>query len=97
METFDGFIGEFSADIVSKQYKDLEGIKNNTYMANVVAGDKWWTKKYFSYMKDRPMSMANISDITFDTTEVTNNMCQMFLKQYLVADIIMHNESFEFW
>jgi len=38
--------------------------------ANVVAGDKWWTKKYFSYMKDKPMSMANISDITFDTTEV---------------------------
>jgi len=70
METFDGFIGEFSADIVSKQYKDLEGIKNNTYMANVVAGDKWWTKKYFSYMKDKPMSMANISDITFGTTEV---------------------------
>ena len=74
METFDGFIGEFSAEIVSKQYKDLEGIKNNTYIANVVAGDKWWTKKYFSYMKDKPMSMANISDITFDTTEVNDTM-----------------------
>ena len=85
METFDGFIGEFSADIVSKQYKDLEGIKNNTYMANVVAGDKWWTKKYFSYMKDKPMNMANISDITFDTTEVNN-----LPNKYTLTFLIMH-------
>ena len=70
IEAFDGFIGELSAEDVSKQYEDLEGISNSTYMANVVAGDKWWTKKYFSYMKDKPMNMANISDITFDTTEV---------------------------
>ena len=73
IEAFDGFIGELSAEDVSKQYEDLEGISNNTYMANVVAGDKWWTKKYFSYMKDKPMNMANISDITFDTTEVCGN------------------------
>ena len=70
IEAFDGFIGQLSAEDVSKQYEDLEGISNSTYMANVVAGDKWWTKKYFSYMKDKPMNMANISDITFDTTEV---------------------------
>ena len=74
METFDGFIGEFSAQVVSRQYKDLKGIKNNTYIANVVAVEKWQTKKYFSNMKDRPMSVANISGITFDTTEVTDTM-----------------------
>ena len=74
IEAFDGFIGEFSAETVSKQYEDLEGIQNTTYLANVVAGDKWWTKKYFSYMKDKPMNMANISDITFDTTEVNHLM-----------------------
>ena len=73
IEAFDGFIGQLSAEDVSKQYEDLEGISNSTYMANVVAGDKWWTKKYFSYMKDKPMNMANISDITFDTTEVCGN------------------------
>ena len=84
METFDGFIGEFSAEIVSKQYKDLVGIQNNTYLANVVAGDQWWTKKYFSYMKDKPMNMANISDITFDTTEVSKS----FLSQmHLILEI----------
>lgn len=92
IEAFDGFIGEFSAEAVSKQYEDLEGIQNTTYMANVVAGDKWWTKKYFSYMKDKPMNMANISDITFDTTEVNyylNEYTLKFLKITPVLTIIM--------
>ena len=71
MEAYDAFVGELNADVVSKVYEDLKGITNATYMANIVAADQWWTKKYFRYMKDVPMTSANINSIQFDTTVVS--------------------------
>ena len=71
MEAYDAFVGELNADVVSKVYEDLKGITNATYMANIVAADQWWTKKYFRYMKDAPMTSANINSIQFDTTVVS--------------------------
>ena len=93
MEIVEG-AGEFLDEIVSTEYKDLEGIKNNTYMENVITVNKWKAKKYFSYtiadswlkdgnLKDRLMSMTNISDLIFDLDrcifEVTDTMLQNIL------------------
>ena len=74
MEAYDAFVGELNADVVSRVYEDLKGITNATYMANIVAADQWWTKKYFIYMKDAPMTSANINSIQFDTTVVSCNV-----------------------
>ena len=68
---YDGFVGDLNAKVISEVYKDLSGIQNSTYTANIVAADKWWTKKYFSFMKESPMTSADIHNIQFDTTVVS--------------------------
>ena len=109
MEIVEG-MGEFLAEIVSTEYKDLEGIKNNTYMENVITVNKWKAKKYFSYtiadswlkdgnLKDRLMSMTNISDLIFDLDrgifEVTDTMLQNILHLFLVMDHLNFGNYFE--
>ena len=71
MEAYDGFVGELNAEVISKVYKGLSGIVNTSYTMNIVEADKWWTKKYFSYMNEPPMTSADIHNIQFDTTVVS--------------------------
>ena len=68
---YDGFVGDLNANVISEVYKELSGIKNSTYTENIVITDKWWTKKYFSFMKEKPMTSADIHNIEFDTTVVS--------------------------
>ena len=72
IEAFNGFKGEqLTAKLVSTVYKGLAGIQNSTFLGNRIALDKWWTKKYFSYLGDKPQTSADINNIYFDTTLVS--------------------------
>ena len=71
MESHDVFPGELNANIVSEVYKGLAGIRNSTYLENIAIADRWWTKKYFSYLDSPPKMSSDIHSIEFDTTVVS--------------------------
>ena len=85
MESHDVFPGELNANIVSEVYKGLAGIRNSTYLENIAIADRWWTKKYFSYLDSPPKMSSDIHSIEFDTTVVSRKKLKRLSSSCLIC------------